>query len=68
MDYSDVINDIRDLKRFMTQKFDAQDMQFQEVNRRFDTQDRQLQEMKDSVQRWEDLVGTRVFHKSPIEF
>ena len=34
----------------MTQKFDAQDMKFQKVNRRFDAQDRQIQEMRDSVQ------------------
>ena len=50
MDSNEVMNGIRDLKRFMTQKFDAQDMKFQKVNRRFDAQDHQIQEMRDSIQ------------------
>jgi len=55
MDLSEVLNGIKDPKRFMTQKFDAQDLQFQEFNRRFDTQEAQIQEMRQSVQKWEDL-------------
>lgn len=39
VDLSEVLNGMKDLKRFMTQNFDAQDLQFQEVNRRFDTQE-----------------------------
>ena len=37
VDLSKVLREVKDLKRCMIQKFVAQDMQFQEVNRRFDT-------------------------------
>jgi len=55
VDLSEVLNGMKDLKRFMTQNFDAQDLQFQEVNKRFDTQEAQIQEMRESVQKGEDL-------------
>ncbi|KEH19367.1 hypothetical protein MTR_8g051775 [Medicago truncatula] len=44
VDFSEVLNEIKDLKGFMTQKFDAQDLQFQKLNRRFDAQEAQIQE------------------------
>lgn len=66
VDFSEVLNEIKDLKGFMTQKFDAQDLQFQKLNRRFDAQEAQIQEMRQSVQRWEDLgCSTNDFFASP---
>jgi len=36
---SEVLLGIKDLKKYMSQKFDAQDLQFKEINKRFDAQD-----------------------------
>jgi len=76
---SEVLLGINDLKKYMSQKFDAQDLQFKEINKRFDAQDLQfkdinirldylnasIQEMRESIQKWNDLgVSTDAFFAS----
>lgn len=51
-DLTKVIDGIRDLKTLMTQKFEAQDQQFKDLNLWFDTQETQFQEMRDQFHRW----------------
>ena len=65
----------------MSQKFDAQDLQFKEINKRFDaqdvkfndlnkrldSQDTSIQEMWESIQKWNDLgVSSDAFFASPF--
>jgi len=64
----------------MSQKFDAQDLQFKEINKRFDAQDLKfndiytrldsqnasIQEILGSIQKWNDLgVSSDIFFASP---
>jgi methyl-accepting chemotaxis protein len=77
---SEVLLGIKDFKKYMSQKFDAQDLQFKEINKRFDAQDLKfndlntrldsqnasIQEMRESIQKWNDLgVSSDVFFASP---
>jgi len=77
---SEVLLGIKDFKKYMSQKFDAQDLQFKEINKRFDAQDVKfndlnerldsqdtiIQEMWESIQKWNDLgVSSDVFFASP---
>ena len=49
---------IRDLKTFMTQRFDAPDQQFLDVNHKFDTQETQFNEIRDQFHRWNTNFAT----------
>jgi len=51
-DMIEVLESISDLKVFMTQRFNAQDHQFQELHHIFDTQETQFNEMGDQFHRW----------------
>jgi len=42
----EVLNGIKDLKKYMTQRFDAQELKFKEINKRFDAQDVQFKEVQ----------------------
>ena len=78
---SEVLLGIKDFKKYMSQKFDAQDLQFKEINKRFDVQDLKfndlntrldsqnssIQEMWESIQKWNDLgVSSNVFFATPF--
>jgi len=77
---SEVLLGIKDLNKYMSQKFDSQDAQLKEINKRFDAQDLKLkeinerldsqnapiQDMRESIQKWIDLgVNTVSFFASP---
>ena len=49
----------------MTERFDAQDVQFGELNRRFDVQDNHFQKMGTSIQR---LETTTTIGVSPTHY
>lgn len=54
---NDVMDGMRNLQLFMTERFDAHGVQFRELNRRFDVKDSQFQEMRASIQRWETRMA-----------
>jgi len=56
-----VLASISDLKSFMTQRFNDQDTQFQEIHHRFDTQETQFNEMKDQFHRWNTSLGVSTY-------
>jgi len=75
----EVLSKLKDFKKYMSQKFDAQDLQFKDINKRFDAQDLKfndintrldsqnasIQEMRGSVQKWNDLgVCSDIFFAS----
>jgi len=54
-----VLENITDLKAFMTQRFKDKDEQFLEINHKFDTQETQFNEMKEQFHRWNtNLAGS----------
>ena len=56
-DMTQVLASISDLKSFMTQQFNDQDTQFQEIHHRFDSQETQFNEMKDQFHKWNTSLG-----------
>lgn len=77
---SEVLLELKDFKKYMSQKFDAQDLQFKDINKRFDAQDLKfndintwldsqnvsIQKMWGSIQKWNDLgVSSDIFFASP---
>jgi len=56
-DMSQVLASINDIKAFMIQRFNDQDVHFLEINHRFDTQETQFDEIKDQFHRWNTSLG-----------
>jgi len=47
---------MRNMQLFVTQRFDAQDVQIKELNQRIDAHDVQFREIEAYVQRWENAI------------
>lgn len=53
---NDLMEGMRNMQLFITQRFDALDVQFMEINQRFDAQDAQFRKIGASIQRWENAT------------
>jgi len=51
-----VIDGMKNMQLFMTQRFNVQDVQFKELNQRFNVHDVQFREMTTYIQRWENAT------------
>jgi hypothetical protein len=51
-----VMHGMRNMELFMSQRFDAQDVQFKELKKRFDAHNVQFRYMRAYIQRWENAT------------